>query len=598
MNWGPVLVVPAFEQGQGGGHLIRSQVLVRDLRTQGREAYLHIPGLGTRTIPEVYLDTPLLDEAGVDGKQWGFIVLDRFRTKREEFVRWSRIAPVIGIDEGGACREEFDFLIDLLPGLLSPPNLLAPWMLPLPKNQRGSFLCGGPQAPHAPRRCLKILVSFGAEDPAGLTLPVSLALMASSELTVVLSMLGNIEVKEILMSRGVRVIEGVPELREYMAGYDLVVTHFGLTAFESLYAKVPVLLVSPSTYHEKLAKNAGFVSAGIGRQGAGRLPRLMGAADFLPALGKKCEKIAAQYRLDEAQSLGTLLATYSPLVSPSCPCCGAANHRALARFPDRTYRCCTECGMVYMLRSSPPPIEYARDYFFDFYKKQYGKTYLEDFPGLIQTGKTRVQHIKALLASSAKPRLLDIGCAYGPFLVAAQEEGFAPTGLEAAEDAVRYVQDELAIPCFRGLFPDTPAGAEDFDVISLWYVIEHFEEPHQVLSAIGKLLKPGGVLAFSTPSLSGISGRVSRIRFLDKSPADHWTIWEPRQVRSILARFGFRLKKIIVTGHHPERFPLIGTFLSGKQGPLYRFFLHLSQLFRLGDTFEVYAVKSPGQGLH
>jgi hypothetical protein len=48
----------------------------------------------------------------------------------------------------------------------------------------------------------------------------------------------------------------------------------------------------------------------------------------------------------------------------------------------------------------------------------------------------------------------------------------------------------------------------------------------------------------------------------------------------------------VVTGHHPERFPLLGAFADpAKKGPLYRFLLFISRLFRLGDTFEVYAVK-------
>jgi hypothetical protein len=54
---------------------------------------------------------------------------------------------------------------------------------------------------------------------------------------------------------------------------------------------------------------------------------------------------------------------------------------------------------------------------------------------------------------------------------------------------------------------------------------------------------------------------------------------------------GFRVKKIVVTGHHPERFPLAGVLFKKRKGPLYSFFLLLSRLFRLGDSFEVYAVK-------
>jgi 2-polyprenyl-3-methyl-5-hydroxy-6-metoxy-1,4-benzoquinol methylase len=247
-----------------------------------------------------------------------------------------------------------------------------------------------------------------------------------------------------------------------------------------------------------------------------------------------------------------------------------------------------------MLRVSPPPIEYAEEYFFESYKKQYGKTYLEDFPRLVETGKIRLRRIRELLPAGGKPGLLDIGCAYGPFLAAAGEAGFVPLGIDPAAQAVRYVSRRLGIPALEGFFPD-PSLSEileprSFDVVSLWYVIEHFEDPGKALREINRLLKPGGVAAFSTPSLSGISGRRSLKRFLEKSPPDHWTIWTPRRCGKILALFGFELEKVVITGHHPERFPG-GSRLAGKPGPVRRFFDAISRILGLGDTFEVYARK-------
>jgi SAM-dependent methyltransferase len=251
-----------------------------------------------------------------------------------------------------------------------------------------------------------------------------------------------------------------------------------------------------------------------------------------------------------------------------------------------------------MSRLTAPPIEYAKDYFFDFYKKQYGKTYLEDFPNLVELGKRRLAIIKKLLprtaatASTEAPALLDIGCAYGPFLAAAKEQGFAPVGLEGAAEAAAYVKNELSIPAYQGFFPPAPPPVRDmrFDALSMWYVIEHFKNSDEALVEAARLLKDGGVFAFSTPSFSGISGKKSPKKFLEASPADHWTIWNPKTCASSLKKYGFKVKKIEVTGHHPERFPLIGPHVNSK-GLLYRLVLAVSRFFRLGDTFEVYAIR-------
>jgi SAM-dependent methyltransferase len=246
--------------------------------------------------------------------------------------------------------------------------------------------------------------------------------------------------------------------------------------------------------------------------------------------------------------------------------------------------------MVYLLRSAPPPVDYGERYFFAGYKEQYGKTYLEDFPHLTAMGEKRLGRIRSLLGPSGNGRLLDIGCAYGPFLAAARNGGFSPMGIDASGDAVRYVRENLGIPAGQGFFPDPSLALEDerFDAVSLWYVIEHFEDPAGALEEINRILKPGGVLALATPSFSGISRRRSPGRFLEKSPPDHWTIWTPRGCGRILAQFGFKLKKRIVTGHHPERFPPLGEKFPG---PALDILYGISRLFRLGDTFEVYAVK-------
>jgi SAM-dependent methyltransferase len=130
-------------------------------------------------------------------------------------------------------------------------------------------------------------------------------------------------------------------------------------------------------------------------------------------------------------------------------------------------------------------------------------------------------------------------------------------------------------------------------------VLEHLRDPREALTEIHRLLRPGGVLAFSTPSFSGISGRKSPLGFLENSPEDHWTVWDHRKLSQILERFGFEVKSIVITGHHPERFPVIGKYLKRKangvcRSPLYRLFSGVSRVIGWGDTFEAYAVKRAG----
>jgi 2-polyprenyl-3-methyl-5-hydroxy-6-metoxy-1,4-benzoquinol methylase len=582
--------------------------LVRELRALGREAWLYIPAAALSNAGAV-LDTAQFDrswlfaENGLREKNWQCVILDRFQTPPDELARWQKIAPVIGIDEGGKCRGCFDFLIDILPNCDKiAPNISDPSLLPLPLEK--------PRPSARPEtEPIRVLLSFGQEDAAGLgpALTKTLANYQNIKITLLIGKLSK-EKNYYSALAHCTLKEAVPNLNEHLTDYDLIITHYGLTAFEALYAGVPVLLASPTGYHEKLAKQAGFWTLGIGKKNAARkinglLKKNEAFLSCFRGLKSRCGELAVKFGLDSEprQSLAELVNSFLPDVSRFCPVCGAAFHgRVIARFQTRSYLLCKVCGAISMNRINPMPIEYDKEYFFEQYQKQYGKTYIEDFPNLTAMAKQRLAVIKKIDNNHQSPvpspqslSILDIGCAYGAFLAAARDEGFSPQGIDPAEDAIRYVTQTLGIPAAQGYFPDPRSLIPGLhhDVITLWYVIEHFRDCVPALAEIRKLLKTGGVLAFATPSFNGISGRSSLKRFLENSPQDHWTVWSPAVCRKALEKSGFKVKKIVSSGRHPERFPFLGKFAHNRNSLLYRLLLAASKIFALGDTIEVYAVK-------
>ena len=612
----PILAVPCCENGRGGGHLTRCITLVKNLRALGREACLFLPkSVLTENILNL-LRSMNFDPEWIDSNENfntrnnEFIILDRFQTPKEELVQWKSAAPVIGIDEGGSSRGEFDFLIDILiPEKMSKSraNIASPALLINNLSTRRM---------EAQRGKLKLLITFGHEDAACLGLKTALFLSTLSEkyaMDITLLRGALTENKEQKTINNVKTIDYIPNLSERLHEYDLIITHYGITAYEALYAGTAVLLAHPSEYHKKLAKAAGFISFNekIIKNFSAKAQKGKTAHIY-----KQCNPLLeTSSRIKNNTSVTDLINSFSPQVNRQCPVCGLSLtvHGSLpsARFADRAYRRCKKCGIIYMDRTSPPPVEYAKEYFFESYKNQYGKTYLEDFDNIKSAAKLRLKRIIAILFSQGRkaannsapsrhcenssppPSLLDIGCAYGPFLAAAKEEGFSPIGIDPAEDAVRYVQQELGLPAMQGFFPDilvTPHSlTSSFDAVTLWFVIEHFKDCAAVLAEIKRILKPNGILAFSTPSFSGVSGRKSLFNFLFASPADHYTIWSPKMCGKALDLAGFKVKKIVSVGHHPERFPLLGKLAKSKKSPFYWMLLAISKLFKLGDTFEVYA---------
>lgn len=516
------------------------------------------------------------------------VVTDMRMASTELFDRFRIRSKMIGIDEGGRRRNRFDYLIDTLPlpKRFVPPNAASPGLLDLPETRRdGGVAVSGP---------LKVLIVFGGEDPAGLTEKTLRAflrpvLRSSTECFVLLGPIARSRGKQALFRREkVTVLPETKNLKEKLHAYDVVLTSFGITAFEAAYAGCGVICVNPSLYHHRLSRLAGFTRAGIKRARYRKI--LLSLSDY----GGLVSVSKSVFPRDDrpSGSLGDLINSLDLQETTVCPLCGRNRNAGVYRDNEKTVFYCPLCGLYYQTSFYPRDKAYDRDYFFTEYKKQYGKTYLEDFQHILSLGRERIRDVLGLLPKNTpSPKLLDVGCAYGAFLTAAADAGFSVSGSDISETAAEYVRETLGLPVEVDDFERGKTHIEErYDVLTMWFVLEHFKNLRGVLPKVKKVLKPGGIFAFSTPNAAGISGKHNRTDFFKNNPKDHYTIWTPKAARRVLRRFGFRVVKIKITGHHPERFPGIGK-AGGKSSLPYNVVYFLSRLRGLGDTFEVYAVK-------
>jgi 2-polyprenyl-3-methyl-5-hydroxy-6-metoxy-1,4-benzoquinol methylase len=426
----------------------------------------------------------------------------------------------------------------------------------------------------------RILVAFGGESSgAGADFATELASAVEAEVFLVTR-------ETIAAPEGVVLFEARGDLPEMLAEFDLVITHYGLTPYEAVWAKVPVLLRNPGKYHSLLSRAAGFTEitsvADVVRQ-----------IRDLEGLCERCERIRPRGTSDIASLINEI--AIPRRIEP--PTGGDRWQPALHRFGERTFFTNTADGVVYMQSFRGGAVDYDHDYFFTEYARQYGKTYLEDFPHILETGRRRVEDIRRVASRRATSaaarngvRLLDVGCAYGPFLQAASDAGYSVTGIDIACEATRYVETELRFPAICGDIRtiESEQIGGPFDIVTMWYVIEHFEELETVLERVRSVLRPGGLFAFSTPNGAGISARSDSREFYRRSPSDHFTVMTPRSARRLLERNQFTLRGVRVTGHHPERFPVASAPRRGfRKGPGQRLLEYYSRFARLGDTFEI-----------
>ena len=560
-------LIPRTGRGAGSGHQRRARALEKELSARG-------------------LEIRSGDRAGTADAT--LAILDLRSSTATELRDAAELGTPVLLDDDGPARERAPYLVDIIPGpRSSDANITSPGFMDLPPKTRRPDASGA------------ILVSFGGEDPSALTIPVLHALTGSAEhrrhpFCTLPEGLENGQLPD-----DVSVLEAPDNLRDRLAGFGLVICSYGLTAWEAIAAGCAVLTVDPTPYHARLSLNAGF--PGLGHVAAGQpemtpstrrdLDRLLSDPAHLNRRADELRRVLEPPGSGNAglSGLADRLASLEA-VRPVCVACGEPLPPVIVRFPWRSYYRCLSCGMTGLYRFRLKEDEYGPSYFDQEYQAQYGRSYLQDFDHIREMGRRRMK----LIARRARPggSLLDIGCAFGPFLAAADELGFRPHGADVSSDGVAHVRDILGYPAVTGRFPaDDPGralGMESFDVVTLWYVIEHFPDLTPVLNALKRLTAPGGVLAFSTPNGAGISARTSMAGFLEKSPADHYSIWTPRTARRLLSGYGFRVDRIRITGHHPERFPgkpRVGSIL-------YRIWWVVSRILGLGDTFEVYARRS------
>ena len=198
----------------------------------------------------------------------------------------------------------------------------------------------------------------------------------------------------------------------------------------------------------------------------------------------------------------------SQLEHARCPLCDEDDFRVLFRRPDLTHLVspfafpvvrCRRCSMVYV---TPRPAEQALEQFYPdpFFaaEAELGEFLTDQGPFLLEKWK----YVKDLRPG----RLLDIGCQKGEFLYFMEHRGWKVKGVELFPKAPNRFHQDI----FYGRLEQAAFPPAEFDLITLWAVLEHVYSPKKLLRLIRPLLAPGGVLVVLVPNFFSIPGRIMR----------------------------------------------------------------------------------------
>jgi len=308
----------------------------------------------------------------------------------------------------------------------------------------------------------------------------------------------------------------------------------------------------------------------------------------------------------------------------ACDWCGSTQSEPVFSGPDRLEGLpgifhmahCPQCGVY---RQNPRLVwESLQDYNPEDYASH--PRLVQDEPTWLRRLDKRYgpwKRLRAVERFQPGGSLLEVGCGTGLFLEEALRSGrWQVTGIEPGSRAAEYARQRLGVDIHHGRFSDIQLPEASFDVVVLWNVVEHLDQPVGDLKYAHRLLKDGGWLVFSVPNLESLERRVFKDYWVGWDLPRHLYLFSQPTLKEILEKIGFRLiaRRCISTsysvlGHsldfwsqtwaerHPNlRGALLGAYRSLPGRLLMVPPLWLLDRLNLSTILTLFAQKKPSQG--
>ena len=223
----------------------------------------------------------------------------------------------------------------------------------------------------------------------------------------------------------------------------------------------------------------------------------------------------------------------------ACPVCGAADSRTIDGVSDyvtgerfRVVRC-ARCSFG---RTEPVPPSLDR-----YYPRRYRSYNPLAAWFLAWSYRRRVDGWLTRLPPSG--RALEIGTGRGWMLRALRERGWEAIGTERTADAARAASEASGAPVYAADL-DTLSDERPFDLVVMFHVLEHLEDPIATLRSAAARLRPGGTLVLGLPNMASWQSRATGRHWMHLDVPRHLGHFAPEAMGQALAATGFDLVDI------------------------------------------------------
>jgi 2-polyprenyl-3-methyl-5-hydroxy-6-metoxy-1,4-benzoquinol methylase len=238
----------------------------------------------------------------------------------------------------------------------------------------------------------------------------------------------------------------------------------------------------------------------------------------------------------------------------ACNLCGSRNEEFLFLTPERIVRC-RRCGLIYCnprLDARSLQKIYSKDYFvldegtsgIDY--KAYAN-YVNEEPVITRSMIRRMKKVERFC--HARGRVLDVGCATGFSLIAAEQRGWKAEGIECSEFCVQYARSR-GLSVHQGSLRDYPGEGGSMDAITMWDYLEHSPDPLGDLQTCRTLLKPGGGILLSIPNVDSWSYRLLGKKWIGFKNIEHLYFFSRNTMEKLARQAGLVMERCFYHGKY------------------------------------------------
>jgi 2-polyprenyl-3-methyl-5-hydroxy-6-metoxy-1,4-benzoquinol methylase len=189
---------------------------------------------------------------------------------------------------------------------------------------------------------------------------------------------------------------------------------------------------------------------------------------------------------------------------------------------------------------------------------------------------------------------LDIGCAAGYFLDILQANHWQSEGIELDRRMYALLVEQGYAVTNEPLEYFT--SLHQYNLITMFDVIEHLPELQKDFAKISSLLLPNGLLALSTPNIDSLQHRLFRNRWFQFKPVEHLYYFSPITLTRLAADHGLYVEFMQKSGQYSNIPFIVDRLKHYGFANLARLFIFLVKVLRLenlnwyADTGSIFVI--------